>query len=72
MYAGSEIANSDISLSDPEEPKINIDHYQKLRIKLNAYFMPKKNKHYVRYVFLKTMPEAGEAFASLVIHKMKE
>ena len=72
MYGGSEIAKPEISLPDPEEPKIYIDHYQKLRIKLNAYFMPKKNKYYARYVFLKTMPKAGEAFASLVIQKIKE
>ena len=48
-------------MPDPEDPRKKLDEYQKLRIKLNEYFLPKKNKHYARFIFLKTRPEAGEA-----------
>ena len=61
IYGGSEIARLEKSLPDPEDPRRELDSYQKLRVKLNAYFLPKKNKHYARYIFLKTRPEAGEA-----------
>ena len=54
IYGGSEIARLEKSLPDPEDPKKELDEYQKLRLKLNEYFMPKKNKHYARYVVLKT------------------
>ena len=61
IYGGSEIARLEKSLPDPEDPRKELDEYQKLRIKLNEYFLPKKNKHYARFIFLKTRPEAGEA-----------
>ena len=61
IYGGSEIARLEKSLPDPEDHRRELDSYQKLRVKLNAYFMPKKKKHYARYIFLKTRPEAGEA-----------
>ena len=61
IYGGSEIARLEKSLPDPEDPRRQLDSYEKLGVKLNAYFMPKKNKHYVRYIFLKTRLEAGEA-----------
>ena len=61
IYEGSEIARLEKSLPDPEDPRKELDEYQKLRIKLNEYFLPKKNKHYARFIFLKTRPEAGEA-----------
>ena len=60
IYGGSEIARLEKSLPDPEDPRKELDEYQKLRIKLNEYFLPKKNKHYARFIFLKTRPEAGE------------
>ena len=44
-----------------EDSQGNLDVYQKLKTKLNSYFMKKRNKHYARYMFLKTRPEAGEA-----------
>ena len=61
IYGGSEIARLEKSLPDPEDHRRQLDSYEKLRVKLNAYSMPKKNKHYARYIFLKTRPEAGEA-----------
>ena len=61
IYGGSEIARLEKSLPDLEDPRKELDEYQELRIKLNEYFLPKKNKHYARFIFLKTRPEAGEA-----------
>ena len=61
IYRGSEIARLEKTLPDPEDHRKELDEYQKLRIKLNEYFLPKKNKHYARFIFLKTRPEAGEA-----------
>ena len=60
IYVGSEIARLEKSLPD-EDPEGSLDDYQKLKKKLNAYFLPMKNKHYARYMFLKTKPEPGEA-----------
>ena len=37
-----------------------LNEYEKLRKKLNNYFMPKRNKHHARYFFLKSKPIAGE------------
>ena len=34
--------------------------YRKLQKKLSYYFIPKRNKHYARYRFLKTRSEIGE------------
>ena len=63
IYGGSEIARLEKSLPDPEDPRRKLDGYQKLRVKRNAHFIPKKNKHYARYIFLKTRPEAREGWA---------
>ena len=38
-----------------------MNEYEKLRKKLNDYFLPRQNKHYSRYIFLKLRPLAGEA-----------
>ena len=45
IYGGSVIARLEKSLPDPEDPRKEQDEYQKLRIKLNEYFLPKKNKN---------------------------
>ena len=37
IYGGSEIARLEKSLPDPEDPRKELDEYQKLRIKLNEY-----------------------------------
>ena len=61
IYGGSEIGRLEKSLPGPEDPRKELDEYQRLRLKLNECFLPKKNKHYARFIFLKTRPEAGEA-----------
>ena len=38
--------------------------YEKLRTKLNNHYLPKKNKHYTRYQFLKLRPNPGESTSS--------
>lgn len=60
IYGGQEIARLAKSLPDPEDPDGELDVYQKLRKKLNDYFIPKRNKHYARYIFLKMRPDMGE------------
>ena len=50
IYGGQEISRLEKSLPNPEEPGQNV--YQKIRNKLNEYFIPKRNKHYSRYMFL--------------------
>ena len=44
-----------------EDSQQNLDVYQKFKTKLNSYFMQERNKHYARYMFLKTRREEGEA-----------
>ena len=61
IYGGKEIARLEKSLPDPVDAS---NGYEKLRKKLNDYFLPKQNKHYARYVFLKMRPLAGEATIS--------
>ena len=46
------------SLPNPEELGQNV--YQKIRNKMNEYFIPKRNKHYSRYKFLNMRPQVGE------------
>ena len=58
IYGGKEIARLEKSLPDPTEGSLN--EYEKLRKKLNDNFMPKRNKHHARYIFLKMKPIAGE------------
>ena len=58
IYGGKEIARLEKSLPDPVDAS---NEYEMLRKKLNDYFLPKQNKHYARYVFLKMRPLAGEA-----------
>ena len=58
IYGGQEIARLDKSLPDPVDAS---NECEMLRKRLNDYFLPKQNKHYARYVFLKMRPLAGEA-----------
>ena len=60
IYGGQEIARLARSLPDPEDPNDELGEYKKLQKKLNDYFIPKKNKHYARYIFLKMRPEINE------------
>ena len=59
IYGGQEISRLEKSLPDSTERGLNV--YQKLRKKLNDYFIPKRNKHYSRYMFLKMRPQMGES-----------
>ena len=71
IYGGKEIARLEKSLPDPQVE----DVYMKLRTKLNDHFTPKKNKHHVRYLFLKMRPHMGEttsAYAARLREKAKE
>ena len=72
IHGGQEIARLEISLPDPEDPSCELNVYKKLRKKLNDYFIPKKSKHYSRYMFLKMRPEREEttvAYASRLREK---
>ena len=64
IYGGKEIARLEKSLPDPVDVS---NEYEKLRKKLNDYFLPKQNKHHARYVFLKMRPLAGEATISYAV-----
>ena len=48
-------------LQEPDNPYGEIDEYMLLRKKLNDYFIPKKNTHYARYLFLKIRPGKEES-----------
>ena len=48
IYGGKEIARLEKSLPDPVDA---FNEYEKLRKKLNDYFLPQQNKHYARCVF---------------------
>ena len=61
IYGGKEISRLEKSLPDPTgEDAESLNEYEKLRKKLNDYFLPKRNKHHARYIFLKSKPIAGE------------
>ena len=58
IYGGTKIARLEKILKD-NDPDGNLDDYQKVRKKLNDYFLPKRYKRYSQYMFLKGRPEAG-------------
>ena len=58
IYGGREIARLEKVLPDPYG---KLNEYEKLKIKLNIYFLPQRNKFYARYLFLKMTPKAGES-----------
>ena len=60
IYGGQEISRLAKSLPDLEDPDGALDVYQKLQKKLNDYYIPKRNKHYARHMFLKMRPDIGE------------
>ena len=61
IYGGREIARLEKVLPDPCG---KLNEYEKLKIKLNTYFLPQRNKYYARYLFLKKTPKAGESTIS--------
>lgn len=49
--------------------------YDRLKLKLDAHFKPRQNKHHARYQFLKTNPRTGEsvvAYATRLREKARE
>ena len=63
IYGGKEIARLEKSLPDPEIA----DVYLKLRTKFNDHFIPKKNEHHARYLFLKMRPHVVETTSAYVV-----
>ena len=60
IYGGKEIARLEKSLPNPTDG----NPYEKLKAKLNNHYLPKKNKHYARYQFLKTRRNPDETIVS--------
>ena len=63
IYGGKELARLEKSLPDPEQLEgedNQMDDHEKLKTKLNGYYLPKRNKHHAWYVFLKMKPQHGE------------
>ena len=60
IYGGKQVAKLEKSLPNPEAG----NPYEKLRTKLNNHYLPKKNRHYARYQFLKIRPNPGESTSS--------
>ena len=70
IYGGKEISRLKKSLPDPTgEDADSLNEYEKLRKKLNDYFMPKRNKHHARYIFIKSKPVAGEKTVTYATRK---
>ena len=61
IYRGREIARLEKVLPDPCG---KLNEYEKLKLKLNTYFLPQRYKYYARYLFLKMTPKAGETTIS--------
>ena len=61
IYGGTEITQLEKRLPEQEG---NGNKYTKLKMKLNDYFLPKKNKHYARYQFLLTKLQQNESILS--------
>ena len=57
IYGGTEIARLEKTLPD-NNPDGNLNDYQKVKKKLNDYFLPKRNKHHAQYIILKNRPKA--------------
>ena len=57
IFGGKDIAYLEKYLPDPDGI---LDEYQKLKKKLNAYFLPRRNKYLARYLFLEMRPRTGE------------
>ena len=65
IYGGKEIARLEKSLPDPVDAS---NEYEKLRKKLNDYFLPKQNKHFARYVFLKMRQDTRYKIQEILFH----
>ena len=60
IFGGKEIRRLHKCLQDPNGDDI----YTRLKSKLTSYFVPMKNVHYARHVFLKMRPHPGERTVS--------
>ncbi|CAC5361325.1 unnamed protein product [Mytilus coruscus] len=63
IYGGKDISRLERSLRDKEGE----DEYKVLKNKLNKYYLPKKNKHHARYLFLKMKPFRDENTVTYVM-----
>ncbi|CAG2193058.1 SLC30A2 [Mytilus edulis] len=63
IYGGKDISRLERSLRDEEGE----DEYKVLKNKLNKYYLPKKNKHHARYLFLKMKPFKDEYTVTYVM-----
>ena len=57
IFGGRELRRLDKYLPDLAD---NLDEYQKIRKKLNDYYVPRRNIYFERYLFLKMRPTPGE------------
>ena len=57
IFGGRELRRLDKYLPDLAD---DLDEYQKIRRKLNDYYLPKRNIYFERYLFLKMRPSPGE------------
>ena len=60
IYGRPKIVRLEKCLPDQDFDR-RLDMYQKLKKKLNACYLPKRNKHHTTYIFLETKSELGEA-----------
>lgn len=73
IYGGRDLARLERSLPDGEVGEN--DAYFILKRKLNEHFLPKKNKHHGRYIFLKMRPTPSEptiAYAARLREQAKQ
>ncbi|VDI62133.1 Hypothetical predicted protein [Mytilus galloprovincialis] len=63
IYGGKIYSRLERSLRDEEGE----DEYKVLKNKLNKYYLPKKNKHHARYLFLKMKPFKDEYTVTYVM-----
>ena len=57
IYGGKQLVQLENCFPDALE---NLDEYDKLKKKLNDYYLPRRNKHYERFLFLNMRPKPGE------------
>ena len=64
IFGGNEITRLDKWLPDPRG---QLDDYEKVKKKLNDYYVPQINKFYARYVFCKLRPKPRERIMTYYI-----
>ena len=61
IYGGKDLVRLERYLPDADD---KLDEYETLKKKLNYYYVPRINKHYKRFLFLKMRPKQGESILS--------